>query len=59
METIKSNEDKFAQAEWLEQTVYDELEQLEQSIGFCIWRDLLLASLERVNWLQIVKNNKK
>ena len=53
---MKARESEFEQAEWLQSRLHDQLvcEQGEASL----WADLLATAFHRIDWLEVISNNK-
>ena len=53
---MKAGESDFKQAEWLQSRLHDQLvcEQGEASM----WTDLLATAFHRIDWLEVISNNK-
>ena len=53
---MKAGESDFEQAEWLQSRLHDQLvcEQGEASL----WADLLATAFLRIDWLEVISNNK-
>jgi hypothetical protein len=55
-DALRGSGDLFDQADWLERALRD---QLEDETGRAnLWSDLLSTAFERVNWVEVIENNK-
>jgi hypothetical protein len=55
-DALRESDDLFDQASCLEQALRD---QLEDETGCAnLWSDLLSTAFERVNWVEVIENNK-
>lgn len=57
MEAIASQEEPWQSAEWLKMSLQ---EQLNDEINVpCLWQDLLQQAYDKIDWIEIVENNKE
>lgn len=55
--TQKYNKDDYECAEWLKNQMHHRL--WIETIEACLWSDLMMAAFSRVNWLEIIRINRR
>lgn len=53
---LKSGDSDFACAEWLEEQLRDQL--AEEAGDASMWADLLNTAIYRINWVEVIENNR-
>ena len=56
-QAYKQAESAFAQADWLENSLLDQL-QCEFN-NACLWTDLVNTAFYKINWLEVIESNKQ
>lgn len=57
MGAIADHEESWQSAEWLKMSLQ---EQLNDEINVpCLWQDLLQQAYDKIDWIEIVENNKE
>ena len=55
MDALSINGDIYAQAEWLENHLHDQLDdEIERP---CLWQDLLRTAFGRISWIEVIEKN--
>lgn len=55
LEAFKQGDEDFDHAYWLESTLR---EQLDEESSATMWGDLLGTAFDRINWMEVIENNR-
>ena len=56
LEAQRAGDSDFARADWLEQQLREQL--AEEAGDACMWSDLLNTAFHRINWVEVIENNR-